>query len=582
MGTRKSIADRGSGASSGSSANREEISITVVAYAPCGAAEPHVHHRHWDAFYVLEGELTFALGPAGDRIRMAAGGFVAAPPNLVHSFGNEGSADARFVNLHAPDAGFTRSLRARRDGGDPSYDQHDPPRGRRPPPRAEAIASGPGEGERLVLGNRIAIVKGVLADMCVTEWTIEGPLAGPHVPQRPQGVDAFYVLEGELAMTVEGAVHTAGPNMIASVPRGVPHGFDHRTSGTTRFLDVHAPDAGFADSLREHPGSEGSHSRTAAATASRSFFRPWSLRHLHHRAALAGGRHAERVALALHHERRNRYGVQLGQAAVLRGGAARSVHGKRQAEHSHGAGGLHRAARDARAQRAAADHERQPAQLAAAELVDHGSPGGIELVRGRGSAAPGHAVRLFDEGDAEALGECDLGGHHQVASRHASARAVSEHERRRRIGSRMHVGSRRTVRCLDLDRGHVRDGAYEASASGELHDRRWAAHRAPPARAALQPPSPEGHRRRSGVRGRERAGPSGRRRASRRGAVRAARASAARCASATIASTASSVSLPSMSGTLADRRGGANGACPPIDGAVSRTVRRGHRCSRIF
>jgi quercetin dioxygenase-like cupin family protein len=234
-------------------ADHEEISITWSRYAPGERGpEPHVHHRHSDAFYVLDGELTFALGPAGDRIRIAAGGFVAAPPNLVHSFGNEGSADARFVNLHAPDAGFTRSLRARRDGGDPSYDQHDPPAdgGR---PRAEAIASGPGEGERVVLGNRIAIVKGVLAEMCVTEWTIEGPLAGPHVPQRPQGVDAFYVLEGELAMTVEGAEHTAGPNMIASVPRGVAHGFDHRTSGTTRFLDVHAPDAGFADSLRGIP-----------------------------------------------------------------------------------------------------------------------------------------------------------------------------------------------------------------------------------------------------------------------------------------------------------------------------------------
>jgi hypothetical protein len=41
--------------------------------------------------------------------------------------------------------------------------------------------------------------------------------------------------------------------MIASVPPGVAHTFDHRTSGTTRFLDVHSPDAGFADFLRGIP-----------------------------------------------------------------------------------------------------------------------------------------------------------------------------------------------------------------------------------------------------------------------------------------------------------------------------------------
>ena len=208
-----------------------------------------MHHRHSDAFYVLDGELTFALGPEREPIRMAAGGFVAAPPNLVQSFANEGSAEARFLNLHAPDAGFTGSLRARRDGGDPTYDQHDPPAGGGRA-RADAIASGPGEGERLVQGNRIALVKGVLADMCVTEWTIEGPLDGPHLHRHSHGVDSFYVLEGELEMTVGEAVHPAGPNMLASVPRGIAHTFNHTRSATTRFIDVHSPDAGFADFLR--------------------------------------------------------------------------------------------------------------------------------------------------------------------------------------------------------------------------------------------------------------------------------------------------------------------------------------------
>ena len=141
------------------------------------------------------------------------------------------------------------SLRARRDGGDPSYDQFDPPAdgGR---PRADAIVSGPGEGERLVSGNRVALMKGVLPDLCLADWTIEGPFEGPHLHRHETGVDSFYVLEGELEMTVEDDMHVAGPGTLAAVPRGVLHTFNHRGSGTVRFLNVHAPDEGFADFLR--------------------------------------------------------------------------------------------------------------------------------------------------------------------------------------------------------------------------------------------------------------------------------------------------------------------------------------------
>ena len=180
---------------------------------------------------------------------MPAGGFVAAPPNLAHSFANEGGAEARFLNLHAPDTGFVGSLRARRDGGDPSYDQFDPPAdgGR---PRADAVVALPGEGEPLVSGNRVALMKGVLPDLCLAEWTIEGPFEGPQVHRHETGVDSFYVLEGELEMTVEDDRHMAGPGTLAAVPRGVLHTFNHRGSGTVRFLNVHAPDEGFADFLR--------------------------------------------------------------------------------------------------------------------------------------------------------------------------------------------------------------------------------------------------------------------------------------------------------------------------------------------
>jgi mannose-6-phosphate isomerase-like protein (cupin superfamily) len=49
-------------------------------------AGPHVHHEHTDALYVLERELTFEIGREAKTIRVSAGGFVAAPPQLAHSF----------------------------------------------------------------------------------------------------------------------------------------------------------------------------------------------------------------------------------------------------------------------------------------------------------------------------------------------------------------------------------------------------------------------------------------------------------------------------------------------------------------
>ena len=73
--------------------------------------EPHTHEGEDDAFYVLEGELTFIAGE--DEIRAPAGTFVLVPPDTLHSFANRGDAPARILNIHAP-AGFDRRLLGRR------------------------------------------------------------------------------------------------------------------------------------------------------------------------------------------------------------------------------------------------------------------------------------------------------------------------------------------------------------------------------------------------------------------------------------------------------------------------------------
>ena len=234
-------------------AAHEDISILWYRLAPGEVGpDPHVHHRHTDAFYVLEGELGFVLGPDRERVRMPAGSLVAAPPNLVHTFVNESDTDVTFLNLHAPDAGFAAYMRGRRDGDEhATFDTADPPAdgGR---PLGEGVVSGPGEGERLVSGNRVALLKSALPQLSLLLFEVDGELRGPAPHEHDRQVDSFYVLDGQLEVMVDGARHSAGPETLASVPRGVRHTFSHSGDGRVRFLNLHAPDDGFADFLREH------------------------------------------------------------------------------------------------------------------------------------------------------------------------------------------------------------------------------------------------------------------------------------------------------------------------------------------
>ena len=72
---------------------------------------------------MLEGELTFRVGPDLERVIAPAGTFVAVPPNVVHGFDNDSSERACFLNFHAPSGGFADYLR----GVNPGFDSFDPP-----------------------------------------------------------------------------------------------------------------------------------------------------------------------------------------------------------------------------------------------------------------------------------------------------------------------------------------------------------------------------------------------------------------------------------------------------------------------
>jgi len=102
---------------------REDLTITHARYAAGEhVAGRHIHHHHTDAFYVLEGEVIFEIGSEAETITVSAGGFVAAPPRLAHSFRVADSGPARWLTIHAPDGGFAAFVRGLSDSVEVEWD----------------------------------------------------------------------------------------------------------------------------------------------------------------------------------------------------------------------------------------------------------------------------------------------------------------------------------------------------------------------------------------------------------------------------------------------------------------------------
>ena len=79
----------------------------IIDFAAGRLLEPHVHDAEDDAFYILEGELTFNLGD--EDVVAPPGTFVLVPPGVQHGFTNHTEEPVRILNIHAP-AGFDRRI----------------------------------------------------------------------------------------------------------------------------------------------------------------------------------------------------------------------------------------------------------------------------------------------------------------------------------------------------------------------------------------------------------------------------------------------------------------------------------------
>ena len=82
----------------------EQIGIAEVWSGAGGGPTPpaHLHRRHVESFYVLEGEMTFTAG--GRELRAEAGSWVQVPPGVPHTFAL--TRNGRFLDVHTPSCGF--------------------------------------------------------------------------------------------------------------------------------------------------------------------------------------------------------------------------------------------------------------------------------------------------------------------------------------------------------------------------------------------------------------------------------------------------------------------------------------------
>jgi quercetin dioxygenase-like cupin family protein len=207
--------------------------------------DPHVHRKHTDGFYIVEGEIEFGLGPGGEHVVQApAGSVVIAPPNVVHTFANVSGARAVYLNFHAPNGGFADFLRALRDDREFKWDSWDEPAdgGR---PVSDAVVCLPGEGERFERGDRTITILADTPELSLLELAVTPGWEGVDPHTHDDHLDGFFVLDGEIDF-LAGKAHDG---MVMAAPPGAEHGL-HRPTGDTRLLNFHAPETGFAERIR--------------------------------------------------------------------------------------------------------------------------------------------------------------------------------------------------------------------------------------------------------------------------------------------------------------------------------------------
>ncbi|MEO6714736.1 MAG: cupin domain-containing protein [Mycobacteriales bacterium] len=108
-----------------------------------------------------------------------------------------------------------------------------------------AYVLAPGEGRRLDMGPFGMVIKANAEDSAggLTLLEADEPAGfGPPMHIHDDAAEAFYVLEGEYIVYIEGAEHRCLAGSFVYVPAGVEHGF-RVGAGAGRKLNIYVPSA---------------------------------------------------------------------------------------------------------------------------------------------------------------------------------------------------------------------------------------------------------------------------------------------------------------------------------------------------
>jgi quercetin dioxygenase-like cupin family protein len=220
----------------------------VVNEVPARWDGPPLHRHEFDeAFYVLDGELTFQLE---DELFTAGPGALAfAPGGVDHTLANLGDAPARYVLLCTPAGfeGYFARLAAEAAGEEP------PAWALAPTPSVTTVGGQIGERDDTASATPLAPAPGRVNVLVRSEQS-EGRLAvmdnrvGAGFPGPPlhhhDFDELFWVLEGELTFQLGDEVLTRRAGEFAFAPRGAHHTFANHSGADARTLIVCTP-AGF-------------------------------------------------------------------------------------------------------------------------------------------------------------------------------------------------------------------------------------------------------------------------------------------------------------------------------------------------
>jgi mannose-6-phosphate isomerase-like protein (cupin superfamily) len=105
-----------------------QLDVSIVTQPPGMASPLHVHTREAEAWFILDGTMTYLAG--GELVDLAAGDFIYLPRGVPHGFRTTGSTPSRFLALAVPgglldlydEVGTPAAERRIPDGGVPAGD----------------------------------------------------------------------------------------------------------------------------------------------------------------------------------------------------------------------------------------------------------------------------------------------------------------------------------------------------------------------------------------------------------------------------------------------------------------------------